>query len=80
MEWIVLIVFLAVVSSIFNQANDDTKWFGYMICTSCHYRWTSRRNTPPSKCPNCNSRFISLLYGSNENNAYKKWLANKDNV
>lgn len=64
MEYFFLIIIGAILFSIFKNKDDETKWYGYMICASCKYRWKSRRNTPPSRCPHCNSKFIDVVYGS----------------
>jgi hypothetical protein len=46
---------------------NPEKWYGEMICKRCGYRWTSRKNTTPAKCPHCRSSYISIVTGANQN-------------
>lgn len=37
------------------ESRYTMKWKGGMRCNSCYYQWTSRRATPPARCPSCSS-------------------------
>lgn len=40
---------------------DNKVWRGAMSCDDCGYRWESRKNTSPVKCPRCASANISTV-------------------
>lgn len=40
---------------------ENYHWNGDMECNDCEYEWSSRRNTPPSQCPNCRSKNLKRI-------------------
>ena len=54
---------LAVILIAFAVTYDPNKWYGKMKCMKCGYHWSSRRNTPPARCPKCGSNTIITVKG-----------------
>lgn len=48
------------------KAQSQHRWYGQMQCSACGYEWESRRDTPPSSCPQCRNRNISVLLEEKE--------------
>jgi hypothetical protein len=46
-----------------KKEEEMKKWYGVMYCTSCKYRWMSRRSTPPARCAGCGRGGVSPMMG-----------------
>lgn len=53
----VILLIIAVIALANWQARRNAQkppvWRGRMYCITCRYEWTSRRQTPPARCPAC---------------------------
>ncbi len=68
LEWVILgAAALAGAKSIADEKakreQEKHLWFGHMQCGACGYLWTSRKKTPPARCPRCRSAAIGLILG-----------------
>jgi DNA-directed RNA polymerase subunit RPC12/RpoP len=60
---IILLIIIIIIGLIGGFKRDPNKWYGEMVCLTCNYKWQSRRNTPPARCPSCRSKSISVVKG-----------------
>jgi len=79
MEWLILGAVAAAIAKGFKDSKEQeelaktqwkeqeelakTQWFGHMGCNACGYQWTSRKMTPPARCPNCRGNNIGTILG-----------------
>ena len=55
-------VFIVIASAFMKR--DPSKWYGDMLCMGCGYRWVSRKNQPPARCPKCSGQYIHAVTGN----------------
>lgn len=56
----IIALFVFALLSLFVK-RDPNKWYGDMLCMGCAYRWTSRKRTPPARCPRCGGRYLHTV-------------------
>jgi len=61
MHFIAVLFFFLLAALILELFKDPNRWYGDMLCLDCGYRWTSRKSSPPARCPNCSGRYLHAV-------------------